>query len=300
MRLADNLLGKRFGKLTVVKLLSNGVALCRCDGTPLRACAGTWTGPIGSLTKGNTKSCGCGKQGARVDVRGVRFAYLEPVAPVRKTKYGMEWRCICHGKKEFGCKGEVVAVAARLIAGQIQSCGCRISEALRKDIAGVTIGRLTALRPIGVRRGGVAWEVTCDGPKEFGCKGKTVLAVGQFLSGSRRSCGCHEREKNHRAKRYTLLGKPVSIAELAKLAGVSERTMSSRLSQSKMTVEEAIAHRKGSKRTDRILTIAGVSDSICGWARKTGVKRELIRDRLNRGWSVKRAVFAEKVREARI
>lgn len=43
-------------------------------------------------------------------------------------------------------------------------------------------------------------------------------------------------------------------------------------------------------RQTRLLTFQGVTLSIGKWAKRLGKKRESIRDRLNRGWTVERAL----------
>lgn len=44
------------------------------------------------------------------------------------------------------------------------------------------------------------------------------------------------------------------------------------------------------RRTARLIEVGGVTRSLSEWARATGLKRETIADRLNRGWSPERAI----------
>ena len=49
----ENLTGKKFGKLTVMKQISATSCLCRCE------CGNKRTVYINSLLKGHVRSCGC-------------------------------------------------------------------------------------------------------------------------------------------------------------------------------------------------------------------------------------------------
>lgn len=44
------------------------------------------------------------------------------------------------------------------------------------------------------------------------------------------------------------------------------------------------------KRTSHVLTVGPVSDTLSGWAERTGIGKSTIRERLDRGWTPERAV----------
>lgn len=111
---ARNLLGQRFGKLTVVALATEqpGPHLwwdCRCD------CGNMKSTNSHRLTRKATRSCGCLRVEAMRTLRpGMRYGRLvvqEYVGPSR-------WLCNCD------CGGSTVALTTNLNRGGSRSCGC--------------------------------------------------------------------------------------------------------------------------------------------------------------------------------
>src|ERR1043166_7391766 len=93
MRLRTNLVGQRFGRLTVVERsneMRDGLLLwsCECDCGALVNVRGY------CVTSGNTLSCGCLK---RSDIVGRRFGRLTVIGDSgrRDESGGMYWRCQC-------------------------------------------------------------------------------------------------------------------------------------------------------------------------------------------------------------
>lgn len=126
---AKDLRGQKFGRLTVVdrveSIRKRTFWLVRCE------CGGENTVDAASLTRGNTKSCGClrdevafelGKNSS-VDLSGERFGRLVAVRPTdERSSYAIVWECICD------C-GEVTCVSSsHLNAGNIRSCGCLAAD----------------------------------------------------------------------------------------------------------------------------------------------------------------------------
>lgn len=113
-KIAD-LTGKRFGKLVTIaptdKRLDNCVVWeCKCD------CGNTCYVPSRNLTKGNTKSCGCGK---RVDLAGKKFGKLTVIEPTDQRKgSNVVWICKCD------CGNTCYVSAHDLKHGNVKSCGC--------------------------------------------------------------------------------------------------------------------------------------------------------------------------------
>lgn len=116
----------RFGRLTVVafdhKSPKGSMWRCKCD------CGGEKVARIDSLTSGNTASCGCIRAekiaaSNRVDISGMVFGKLTALQPTGRTiRHSVEWLCAC------SCGGEKKALAARLIAGLVVSCGCAAKD----------------------------------------------------------------------------------------------------------------------------------------------------------------------------
>ena len=139
-----DLTNQRFGRLTVIgenlePYRSNSGSKmrrwdCLCD------CGKQVTVPQGSLTTGNTKSCGClsrEKAASRhKDLKGKRFGKLVVVkrVPLDKSRAGEcqnGWLCKCD------CGKETVVCTEALTNGHKKSCGCyaleSASELIRAD-----------------------------------------------------------------------------------------------------------------------------------------------------------------------
>lgn len=62
------------------------------------------------------------------------------------------------------------------------------------------------------------------------------------------------------------------------------------------TLSEQARNQHRNQHRNHILTVNGVSDCLAGWAERTGLSKEVIRQRLLRGWSMTRAVTTPLVR----
>lgn len=130
-----NLIGKRFGFLTVIERAENYVYpsgiqasmwLCECD------CGNTATIAGRNLTQGKTKSCGHiqTKNLSQNNLFGQRFGRLTVID--RAEKYVTQrqqhrtWLCACD------CGNKTIVRASSLKSGHTQSCGCFDREAKTK------------------------------------------------------------------------------------------------------------------------------------------------------------------------
>ena len=134
MSRVPNLIGQRFGKLTVIERngsrYNKAAWLCRCD------CGNETTVVTNALTGCKTKSCGCistqrienlnkGKSLVR-DIAGNRYGRLlvtefSHLSEDRKRTY---WKCKCD------CGAEIVVRGDSLKNGHTNSCGCYNKEIL--------------------------------------------------------------------------------------------------------------------------------------------------------------------------
>lgn len=123
---AENLEGRRFGKLTVIRRAENLKGRvrweCICD------CGKMHTASAHDLKSGKCKSCGCDKYKKLrgiVDLKGRRFGRLVALCPLdrRDKKGSVYWKCICD------CGNETEVSADGLMHGNYRSCGC-----LRREI----------------------------------------------------------------------------------------------------------------------------------------------------------------------
>lgn len=119
----DDLIGKRYGKLTVLRLdkqLDSGKTswFCQCD------CGNQCVVTSYSLHYKKRKSCGCLHReldaGTEVDLTGQVFGRLtaKEATPRKDRKGSPLWRCLCE------CGTEILVSQESLTQGQYRSCGC--------------------------------------------------------------------------------------------------------------------------------------------------------------------------------
>ena len=180
---AEDIIGKRFGKLTVIcksEKRSSGHVLwkCRCD------CGNTAYVRKGNLINGSTVSCGCFKKNiyenpSFKNLAGQRFGRLTALEPTDKRQGGsVVWKCRCD------CGNIVCVGASSLKSGNTKSCGCTWEER-GKDLTGIRFGRLIAIRPTDRReKKYVIWECRCD------CGNTAYVRSGSLRNGNTQSCGC--------------------------------------------------------------------------------------------------------------
>lgn len=193
--------GKRFGRLTVVRLLpkdewktKSAAWLCLCD------CGNMCKVPSGSLISGLTKSCGClhsesaRKQGikSRKNLIGKKYGMLTVIsdAPKRYGEKGIKYICQCD------CGNISFIRSDCLLSGRTKSCGClskkisrelmRNSDIYRKkpfDLTGKKFNMLTALY-IDTEKQSTYWVCKCD------CGRTCSVNYSNLKNGHTKSCGC--------------------------------------------------------------------------------------------------------------
>lgn len=178
---ADVKPGQRFGRLTVLRELSNRRFECKCD------CGRVTTVSKTNLTNGLVHSCGCLRNGTHTkDITGQRFGRLTVLRQVEKpiaySPYA-QWLCRCD------CGKEIVAVSGNLVDGRTRSCGCLRGVLQSKDETGNRYGMLTVIGSAPSEGKGSRWACVCD------C-GNTVTVLGSNLrKGHHKSCGCLRSRK---------------------------------------------------------------------------------------------------------
>lgn len=197
MSAIKDITGERFGRLTVSHRdtsprsgkCNNAVWVCACS------CGSIKSVSSGQLRTGKTRSCGClalenksirakgNKYGERkrLNLTGERFGKLRAISSGR---VGV-WDCECD------CGRVVTVRVAHLRNGHTQSCGCLLSETIRKtqtvDLTGNKYGRLV-VRALVHREAGVHWRCDCD------CGNSSVVGASNLTRGNTLSCGCLKRE----------------------------------------------------------------------------------------------------------
>lgn len=188
-----NLVGNKYGKLTVIKRSENNNRgntqwLCQCE------CGNTKIALGYDLTHGRTTSCGCQKYETKEipepkdDLTGKRFGHLTVVRiDKNKGKYGaIRWLCQCD------CGNTLIALGSNLKTGHSTSCGkgsCRKPRNF-KDLTGQKFGKLTVIRKSDVRiNNRLSWLCQCD------CGNTKVVDATKLRTGKTKSCGCLTNNK---------------------------------------------------------------------------------------------------------
>lgn len=148
----NNLTGKQYGKLTVLKRASDHIQangrkriawLCQCD------CGNLVTVVGESLTNGHTQSCGClhserTSQTHLKDLTGQKFGKLIVLERAPNQENVTMWKCKC------SC-GTIKNIAGTsLLQGRTQSCGCLKSigeENIKKILADKKIPFISEYNP---------------------------------------------------------------------------------------------------------------------------------------------------------
>lgn len=124
-----NLIGYRFGKLTVVKQLESNkrgekVWLCKCE------CGKEKTAKTYNLTSKKITHCGCSKKCKRDDsIIGQKFGRLTVLAFSHTYRCRSSiWECLCE------CGNVVFSKKHALVHGRTKSCGCYNKETQRKRL----------------------------------------------------------------------------------------------------------------------------------------------------------------------
>lgn len=186
-----DLLGKKFGTLTVVEQLDERkrgycVWLCQCN------CGKKIKANTKELTQGQAFCAECSpkknmKKGPIAEnLAGQRFGKLQVLQRAENRKGRTAWLCQCD------CGNTKIVLSRDLKAGKVRSCGCLSHSKWKgvKDITGRRFGKLTVLYPIDRRneKGSVYWHCRCD------CGNETDVSEDGLVWGKRQSCGCRKEE----------------------------------------------------------------------------------------------------------
>lgn len=174
-----NLIGQKFGKLTVMEFDSiskDKRALWKC----LCECGNEHIVSTHCLTTNNVKSCGCGK-GDMPNLVGQKFFRLTVISfdSIDKKSGNALWNCKCD------CGNERLASTGNLNSGRSKSCGCYKREIDRK------VGKKNIGCKNGQWKGGITLEnVMLRTTDTYRNLRKFVLKRDYF-----RCCICHSTKK---------------------------------------------------------------------------------------------------------
>lgn len=190
------------------------------------------------------------------------------------------------------------------------------------DICGQRFGRLVVLeRAPDLSPKNARWLCLCD------CGKETIAQGGTLKSGRQQSCGCYQREvatkhgkdgsREHRAwismrsrcrdpnvKSYKDYGaRGISVCEswstfegfYADMGDAPDGASLERIDNSKGYSPEncrwaSIEEQNNNRRSNRLLSFQGRSQSLTQWARETGISPASLKSRISLGWDVEKAL----------
>ncbi len=158
---ATNLVGRKFGILTVESRASTNKWNCLCD------CGKVTVLRTTNLLRGHDKSCGCFRfrKGEDCpwlkDLTGMRFGMLTVVGFFRFATNRSYWKCQCD------CGKEKIAKGNNLRRGHTQSCGCNSSPKGQFSSLYTGIGKLSGQYLASIRCGARARGFDYSITKEY-------------------------------------------------------------------------------------------------------------------------------------
>lgn len=181
----ENIIGKKYGRLTVESMYDSRYAICRCDcGKRKKICKY-------SLIDGKTKSCGClHKEIVAASIKpatvfaGDKFGMLTVVRELKDRKYGKrQFECACECGKTRNVN------STQLRNGTVTHCGDYLHRNFNSlDITGRVSGSSKAIRFVERKKSenrSDKWEFLC-----LNCGNTFISDKKNFLSGNTKSCGC--------------------------------------------------------------------------------------------------------------
>jgi len=122
---------------------------CQCDCGNEVAVAGI------HLRYGHTKSCGCLREDAVIDLVGNRYGRLTVIKRHGSNKYGQtRWLCLCD------CGNEKVVVSGNLRSGITKSCGCLLVDVLCLPEGAAAFNMLIGSMKASAKRRSYVWRLT--------------------------------------------------------------------------------------------------------------------------------------------
>lgn len=98
-------------------------------------------------------------------------------------------------------------------------------------------------------------------------------------------------------RKYEFAGRLLTVAEIVEWTGWSKSKVLGRRSGDRILVGNDDLHPTRLLQDDAVLlTFAGRTDTVAGWAARLGIPDATLRNRVNRGWSIERALTETPMR----
>lgn len=197
MGTTPNLIGQKFGKLTVIDKTNqrenNGaVWKCQCDCNQKGSIIYVTTA---NLKSGRVRSCGCLTHEPKFeDLTGQKFGRLTVLYDTgnKSNKRNKIWRCQCECEEH----NELDVVAYMLKNGSVKSCGCLQKEFIKNlgeqhalSLVGQKFGLLTVIEQMPSHNNRSMWLCECDCDEH----NRKIVSGVNLQRGHTYSCGCLQK-----------------------------------------------------------------------------------------------------------
>lgn len=239
--------GSVHGMWTVLRLTSNGRALCRCE-------CGTEREILTQTIREKTAAASCGCTSSLVGAKVGMLLVLED---------GEGARCLC----QCACGSKPKMIRRALLASRrVQSCGCLRLEAIASNtkqrhaaMVGTSLGGSGIILVAPPESGDRRWTCRCH------CGELFRSTAHEIRAGHTTSCGCTRGKRagnvaRENAKRYSLFGQMLTVREISEVAGVSWETIHARLAKG----DRGDALLRGKRKTQRSGDPAGIIGRVMG------------------------------------
>lgn len=275
MRKTINLIGQRFGRLTVIERIESkrnyAMWKCLCD------CGNYTDSRTGDLIKGRKSSCGClqkeiASNNKFIDISGKEFGKLTAIEPIGKSKHNeIIWKCKCV------CGKQAEATGINLRRGNTKSCGCLknglLSKYEIKDISSEncenTVKENERLYRIWIGVKTRCYNTNSANYKYYGAKG--IIVCNEWL---------HDFQ---------------AFYDWAIANGYKDGLTLDRKDNSKGYSPENCkwsTMKEQAQNTSQTIKIScnGETKTISEWSDITGIPKNVIKQRIKKGWDIKKAL----------
>jgi hypothetical protein len=247
----QDLTGQVFGRLTVVSLSEKTNARKEFYWECICECGGKRISLGRSLRTGKNKSCGCFHS---PDLTNKRFGKLAVVGLSDTQIEGKDrqWNCICD------CGQQIIVTTHKLLANKTQSCGCNGERVCEKH----------GLSHLPEYKIWVGMKIRCKLEPDYVANGITVCpewqsSFEQFLADvGRRPSPKHQLDRRNSLGNYD----PLNTRWLEGKENGWNKT------------------------NNRLIEFQGETKCLTEWAEFMGIKSDTLFGRLNKGWSIEKAL----------
>lgn len=173
----EDLAGKKFGKLTVLKKdnredKQNAYWICKCDCGNVKSIAAK------NLKSGATQSCGCIKD-EKFNLLDYEFdTYKVIEKSVDKDNNHLKWKCIC-----LNCGNIIETTGTKIRTNKVPKCSCVKDKDKENEMINKIFGKLKVVNKAYIKNGRIYWNCIC-----MECGKETIVSGTDLRTGNKKIC----------------------------------------------------------------------------------------------------------------